>query len=321
MPRKKMPGYSGLVILALFLGAVFLGADIALLDSLVIAAPIWLALALAYLARAIWRAVRSADKGGVIAASLVALCYIALAILLFRPLWNPAPQIDGKKSIVRVVSFNINKDNPDPQAVVRWIESVSPDFVILLEARDREGSVARRLKARYPYRYDCRGDGYCSTIILARSPAVEVVHHARGDTENRRSLSALSARFNAVDRPLTITAAHMPHPAPVGDQGARLRELAASTGRPVGAHLVVGDFNNVPWTFAMNRLAADMDLRLMSKAIPSWPTAMGWGAFLPIDNIYGSGCVATKSISRGPRLGSDHYPLVLTATLGDCRGL
>lgn len=316
--RRKSPGFAGLAIVSLLLGLALLGADIEMLDSINIAAPVWIALALAYLLRSIWINLRRDRRANAVVAGLLGLAYIALAGLLMRPLWNGVALARGDERAFRVVSFNLNKDNPHQAAAAAWIKTESPDFVILVEARDTPGSVRQLLKPIYPYQYACRGDGRCSTVILSRTQAQSVEYHARGDTENRRSISALTARFEHSGKSLAITAVHMPRPWPLGKQTLRLRELAAVATVPDGTQIVAGDFNNVPWTFAMNRLAVDMGLRLMSRATPSWTTAWGGWAPLPLDNIYGRGCLRLVDLARGPNLGSDHYPLVMTARMGDC---
>lgn len=319
MSRRKSPGYAGLVILALLLGLAFLGADIEMLDSINIGAPVWISLSVAYLLLSLWGYWRAGRRGCAATSALIAAGYVGFALLIFRPLWGGVdPAAHAGKSF-RLVSFNVNKDNPEQREVARWIETQSPDFVILLEARDRPGSVSRLLKTRYPYQYDCRGDGFCSTLILSRTPALDVIHHARGDAENRKAISALTARFDREGEEIAITAAHMPRPWPMGRQASRLRELAAVAAAPSGSQIVVGDFNNVPWTFGMNRLAVDMDIRLMSRAVATWPTG-GPGALLAIDNIYGRGCLGLVDLLRGPEIWSDHHPLVMTAQIGGCGG-
>jgi endonuclease/exonuclease/phosphatase (EEP) superfamily protein YafD len=312
-----MAGFVGPVVFALLLFGGVLGADIEILDSINIVAPAWIGAALLYLLIGFWTRWRGGHRAPAIVAAVLAAGYAAFAFLIFRPLWDrPALATSGGDSI-RIVSFNVNKDNPEQREVARWIEAQSPDFIILLEARDRPGSASRLLRAHYPHQYDCRGDGNCSTLILSRTPARAVTHHARGDTENRKSISALTAHFSRDGRDLSITAAHMPRPWPLGRQALRLRELADVASEPRSNQVVAGDFNNVPWSFAMNRLAADMDVRLMSRAVPTWPTG-GPGAMLPIDNIYGRGCIDITGLSRGPEIWSDHHPLVMNARLGDC---
>lgn len=317
MSRRKAPGYAGLVILAFLLGLAFLGADIEMLDSINIAAPVWITLALVYLLIRLWRDWRRRRRGSATLSAFLAIGYLLFAVLIFRPLYGGADRVAMGADSFRLVSFNINKDNPEQREVARWIAAQSADYVILLEARDRPGSVSRLLRTRYPYQYDCRGNGSCSTLILSRVPASSSTYHAHGDTENRKSISALTARFKQSGGDLAITATHMPRPWPMGLQASRLRELAAVAAEPSGSQIVVGDFNNVPWTFMMNRLAIDMDIRLMSRAVPSWPTG-GLAAMVPIDNIYGRGCLNVVKLSRGPDIWSDHYPLVMTARTGGC---
>ena len=81
--------------------------------------------------------------------------------------------------------------------------------------------------------------------------------------------------------------------------------------------IVTGDFNSAPWSFQRRRWDKAFGLVRRERAIPSWPAqAVGrlpWlGAFLPIDHVFAGPGWATVSARRGPRLSSDHYPLVVT---------
>lgn len=80
-----------------------------------------------------------------------------------------------------------------------------------------------------------------------------------------------------------------------------------------------GDFNSTPWSWDLQRLDREMGLIRRDRALATWPTGHsgGWRwpapvPFLPIDHLYAGPGWATVSVVRGPRLGSDHYPLVVT---------
>lgn len=316
MRRAKIFRFAGPMLLALLLGLAFVGADLEMLDSFNIAAPVWLPICALYLGGKIWAAARARRWANLIAPAALSLGYAALALLLFRPLWDGASAPARRGEPFRVISFNLYKDNPEAHAAARWIAGQAPDFVILVEASKRAAKVADLLEADYPHRYDCQGNGDCSTMILSRTPALSVEHHARGDTENRRALSAMTVRFRRGERALDITAVHLKRPWPFARQSFDFAQLSALVGRRDGHHIVAGDFNNVPWTFAMNRMAYDLDVRLASGGMRSWPSPNG--PVLPLDNIYVGSCVVSPEVERGPSLGSDHYPLVMDARLADC---
>ena len=56
-------------------------------------------------------------------------------------------------------------------------------------------------------------------------------------------------------------------------------------------------------------------LERRTKALFSWPAYLGAKVpfpFLPIDHVYAGKAWRTVSVKRGPRLGSDHYPVFVT---------
>jgi endonuclease/exonuclease/phosphatase (EEP) superfamily protein YafD len=80
-----------------------------------------------------------------------------------------------------------------------------------------------------------------------------------------------------------------------------------------------GDFNSTPWSFRRQRDDRLLGLTRRDRAIATWPTGHSglwpWPApfpLLPIDHIYAGPGWATTGVRRGPRLGSDHYPLIVT---------
>jgi endonuclease/exonuclease/phosphatase (EEP) superfamily protein YafD len=79
-----------------------------------------------------------------------------------------------------------------------------------------------------------------------------------------------------------------------------------------------GDFNSTPWSFQRRRDDQALGLIRRDRALWSWPTGEGQPRlpapfpFLPLDHIYAGPGWATTSVRRGPRLGSDHYPIIVT---------
>jgi endonuclease/exonuclease/phosphatase (EEP) superfamily protein YafD len=79
-----------------------------------------------------------------------------------------------------------------------------------------------------------------------------------------------------------------------------------------------GDFNSTPWSFTRRRDDRAFGVIRRDRALWTWPTGQGaWRVpapfpFMPLDHIYAGRGWATTSVRRGPRLGSDHYPLIVT---------
>lgn len=81
-----------------------------------------------------------------------------------------------------------------------------------------------------------------------------------------------------------------------------------------GPHLVVGDFNSTPWSYAFRRLQATTTLRNSQKGFgieASFPTASFFAFRVPIDHLLHSEELVVSDRRIGPDLGSDHFPLVV----------
>jgi endonuclease/exonuclease/phosphatase (EEP) superfamily protein YafD len=77
--------------------------------------------------------------------------------------------------------------------------------------------------------------------------------------------------------------------------------------------ILTGDFNSAPWSFTLRRFDRRVGLRRRTRALATWPTrrfAMPF-PFLAIDHVYAGSDWKTVSVRRGPRLGSDHFPVVV----------
>jgi endonuclease/exonuclease/phosphatase (EEP) superfamily protein YafD len=116
---------------------------------------------------------------------------------------------------------------------------------------------------------------------------------------------------------IVVTHTQWPTDPRQASQSLDLRSVAAAL--PRQRMILGGDFNSTPWSFRRRREDAALGLIRRDRAAPTWPTGHAgpwrWLApvpFLPIDHVYAGAGWATTSVRRGPRLGSDHYPLVVT---------
>jgi endonuclease/exonuclease/phosphatase (EEP) superfamily protein YafD len=255
------------------------------------------------------------------AAALLGLALVAGAALLegpelaarARPGWAAAP------AEVRIVQFNVWKQNRAPALAADWVASQHADFVVLQEAAVVGAQVAERLARQYPFVVSCRGRKPCSTLILSKIAPVASAGLATGDAEDRKALSAAWARYDLEGRSITIVAAHLARPWPWGRQEKDRRLLLSAVRRLAGRNLIlVGDFNTTPWTFAGRRQDAAFGMRRITRALFTWPAYVTtrYGTvqaipFMPIDQAYVRPGLLPVAVRRGPRLGSDHRPVVI----------
>jgi endonuclease/exonuclease/phosphatase (EEP) superfamily protein YafD len=298
-----------------------MGSAVLPLDSLNILAPYWVVAGGAGLCSVgVSSFVRGKSRIDGWASVFGLVYYLIFAVILFGPLGEQAASVAFAKEApaIKLIAFNIRKTNKHTAQAAKWILIQSPDIVLLFEADLEGATLTRLLRPNYPFQYDCRGDGRCSTIVLSRRPATMVNYHATGDTENRKSLSSLTAKFQVSGSAVSITAVHLPRPWPLGDPYPLASQLPDFTDIFDGHRIIAGDFNNPPWTFAMQNLAHDMQLRLASGVARTWPVMSYIPPVLPLDQLYLGKCMRVWSAKVGPELGSDHRPIVAELRIMPC---
>src|SRR5690606_2020219 len=101
----------------------------------------------------------------------------------------------------------------------------------------------------------------------------------------------------------------------------QMREVRAMA-RSLGPRAIVGgDFNATPWTRTLRELDAAIPLERRTRALFTWPTPSRAMTeyelrsplpLVPIDHVYAGAAWRVLEVRRGPDIGSDHYPVVLT---------
>ena len=212
---------------------------------------------------------------------------------------------------LKIVQFNVWHENPNPEAILDWLDRERPDIAVIeensshfrkaLTARDRGWSVA------------CL---QCEVMILSRQPALSVdnARHGPRDTPGPLTHAIYNDRRGAFE----VIGVHNAWPTDTDQQPQERRLAAFIDGRPRERLIVTGDFNSTPWSFQRRHWDQVFGIPRRERAVPSWPAhnykQLRWLGlpFLPIDHVYAGPGWATVKVERGPRLTSDHYPLVVT---------
>ena len=216
---------------------------------------------------------------------------------------------------LKLIQFNLWYRNQDPARTARWIEAEQPDVVVVEEAVGAATPVLDALAAGLPHR-SLRLDGRRSmTLILSRFPMSDSGDLADIDPSH---FSGAWARIDDGVGPFVVVGAHLTWPVPPRPHQAQSRGVSRRLDAFDRSSLIVaGDFNATPWSFALRRQDARFAIPRLSRALATWPAARTqWGftiplAILPLDHIYAGPAWRLVSLTRGPRLGSDHLPLVV----------
>jgi len=280
------------------------------LDALTHLTPLFLAGAVA--AAVVWLL---AGRRGMVTPVLAGLGVASALMLMWPELSARRVFASPETTTLKLVQFNTWVHNSSPEKAAAWILEQDPDIIVLEEAT-RDPGVVQLLRERYPHRSTCDEPLDCSTLVLAKRKPV-----AEGGLSGpqRANLMGAWATYSSSAGDFTVVGVHYTWPWPAGPQQMQTERLAKVLNRfPKERLIVAGDFNSTPWSFSLRRQDAMFGIERRTRALFSWPAApvSRLNIALPfpvlaIDQIYAGEAWRTVSIKRGPKLGSDHYPLVI----------
>jgi endonuclease/exonuclease/phosphatase (EEP) superfamily protein YafD len=235
----------------------------------------------------------------------------AHAIAAARTTTDPAT---GSQPTFSILNVNVNSTNSDYSAVVDLIEATSPDVAVLIEINDSWRSALSRLDPDYPYHVEQLQNDNFGIGLISRYPL--------RDTEIRDLLGtpAVSALVEVGEERLRIVGAHLRPPLSAEWSAARNRQLE-ELGRWIDMAseptAVVGDFNITAYSPIFS---AWLDEHGLSTPARSTSTTISWPTSLPllgilIDHYVTTDDIVIDDMSRGPAIGSDHYPQFATLSL------
>jgi endonuclease/exonuclease/phosphatase (EEP) superfamily protein YafD len=285
------------------------------LDSLTHGAPVWLACSLLGLVLAV-AVSRDNERKALLGLAIVGVVSATAPMTpeLLATLHRPEkPAANAPR--LKLIQFNLWAENHAPAATAAWILRQKADVVIVEESGGAAWPILRALKSAYPYRNICRAKYGCDTRIYSRWPIIDE-RGLHGDDEGP---IATWATLHHPRGDFTVVGNHFAWPVPAGRWQAQSRMLRAEIARfPEDSLIVAGDFNSTPWSWGLRRQDKALGLERRTRALASWPTgefsrvASAPFPILPIDHVYAGKAWKTVKVERGPSLGSDHRPVVVT---------
>ncbi|MES2896538.1 MAG: endonuclease/exonuclease/phosphatase family protein [Pseudomonadota bacterium] len=282
------------------------------LDALTHLAPLYLAGGVLVLAVALFTpqrlgATRLAILGGIAA--------IGALVLVFPELTSPvsptaSPDAPGR---LKLIQFNAEPDPARYATQVRWLVDQDPDVLVL----EGSGPMLRAaILKRMPRHLACSAN--CDVAIYSRARPVSVGRFGGGRYGLGPEMAVVG--FSPVDGGHTVVGLHYARPGSVAPSSRTAKAVVQSENSrrmlkvvaplPKARLIVAGDFNSAPWSFVRRREDAALGIERRTRALFSWPAQGPTPPFLPIDHVYAGPAWKTVSVRRGPRIGSDHYPVV-----------
>jgi endonuclease/exonuclease/phosphatase (EEP) superfamily protein YafD len=250
--------------------------------------------------------------GGYYVSVGLAIFFAWLNFRLLLPFYIKQTNCDLDKRMYRIMLSNVLQKNREYQRVKDFICSANPDFVVLIEVNQPWLEQMEAIRPQYPYLQSApRTDDY-GIAIFSRVPVASCKIQFYGDTDR----PTITAQFELEEQILTIVA---PHPSPPKNpRGAKLRnrqlsEIAEFIADQNNPCLLVGDLNITPWSPHFKDLLQNSGLkesRIGFGVQPTWPTTNPF-LYVPIDHILISKEICVQSQKLGPRVGSDHLPVLV----------
>lgn len=299
------------------------GAFSRTLDLLTHATPLFGLAGLALCGIAVARAPRTWALAGLGAASAAASLWLVWPELSAGR--DPAPGAGAPT--VTVLTQNLWANNAGPSQTAAAIRAANADIVVLQEVRGRSSGVAAQLADAYPYRANCAEKSeWCYMAILSRRPIRTWSYHVADwlpPDYDRLGLIRATIDGGATGS-FEVIGTHLIHPDPkgAGEQQAGQTVRAIADADPRRA-IFVGDFNRVPWSFAMRKIDEGTVLLRRTHGLATWPRRLPVGnggvpfplPFLAIDQVFAGSSWKVVKMRRVASGGSDHYGVLTTLAM------
>jgi endonuclease/exonuclease/phosphatase (EEP) superfamily protein YafD len=245
--------------------------------------------------------------------ALVALVGVAYTTATMGSYFRQHPlgqEIDPESNArFRLVTFNTWFRNEDLRPFAHYLHASDADVVVLQEVDVTRLDELAQLMPAYRYR-TVTPDVRRVLAIFSRWPIEpEHMHLPNGITRiTRVNLDWQGTR-------VAVFGAHLRWP--LGEKkawarAAELKMLAARARAEAGPVIVAGDFNLTPWSGYFERFIADSGLSDCATGqglLATWPSQV-LPVRIRIDHCFASQHWRVHRVSVGPKLGSDHLPVI-----------
>jgi len=246
---------------------------------------------------------------GALAASLV------LNASLVLPWYVGEDETSGGVEL-KLLHANVLSSNTDYDRLLGLLDTEAPDLVMLQEVSPDWLVALDELRADYPYSYAEAREGNFGIALFSRVPLKSVSHFDSPPF----GYPTIVASLDIDGQVLHFIGTHPMIPVRGTFYDARNEQLAGVArllGKQAEPKILVGDLNLSQWDVNYKHLEQQGGVRNARKGfgiLPTWPVFMPF-AMIPIDHVLVSETISVTGFYSGPRIGSDHLPLIVTFTL------
>lgn len=223
-----------------------------------------------------------------------------------------AAHAHAEEARLRILTANLQYRNKDYARALDLIEFENPDIVGLLEVNFAWFEGLAELHERYPYHVAWPEEGAHGLALFSRIPIEEL---GTSPYREGNQLTAISVAAEFLEKPVTLTLAHLLAPTKPARAAIRNRQIEniadmVRADKKLG-NILFGDLNITPWSPHYSVLQqAGLDNAALGRGyLATWPAVAGWFG-IPIDHVLLSHGLHVQQLRTGASFGSDHLPLV-----------
>jgi len=254
-------------------------------------------------------------------ALVLAPMLLNLAMLLpeIQPQAKP-PRLAEK--LFTVAHVNVDRESDGHERTFAYLRSLSIDLISLQEVTPEfADSLADRLPEYDPVIVHPLTNSHGSALLIRRSAPISELTASIIHLPANSPRPLIEASFICHGHRLSFLNLHATRPYGAEQFAFQSLEFEATScwslekQKADVAVVILGDFNATPWSPRLQALRQRGDLEKAAPKfgyIPTWPATLPWSFGLPIDLCLTSKDIYACEARGGPRIESDHRPIVLS---------
>ena len=243
---------------------------------------------------------------------LVGLATIAVNAWFVVPWFLPGPDTAEREADVTLMLSNVLASNGNADRFLALVAERQPDVLVMQEFTPGWAAMIESLDSDYPYRVTEPRDDPFGIALYSKLPLFSSAVNASaplGFPEVMAQIAVGEHRFGLLST----------HPMPpvgnfnYGSRNLQLDGAARLAGNSPTPFVVIGDLNITMWAHHYDRFINLSGLRNAREGYgvkPTWPLFLPF-AMIPIDHCLVSPDIVVTSFETGPRIGSDHLPVIV----------
>lgn len=247
--------------------------------------------------------------------SLLLVVALTINAAYVLPCYSDSAKVTGDTRL-KFLYANVRSKNRDHERLIDLINSEQPDFIFLQEISTHWLAALQPLHADYPFSYSAAREDNFGIAMWSRLPLASATHVDSPPL----GYPTIVARTLMGDTDLMLISTHPMIPLGRDNfdaRNAQLQSVSEIVAHASGEVMLLGDLNASVWDRHFRRFEGSTGLRSARRGngvLPTWPTFMPV-AMIPIDHVLVSSGIGIADIKTGPRIGSDHLPLIITVVL------